>query len=277
MIALQSATPARYRLPQADPWRAPATELPSHLKVQLGYSHPLGRGPATQPVTLRNGRLYQGFGLDSCGFEFIVHAPTLQDGADYRHEGLVTSVVYPEVETALSAATDAQRVLVYEHRLHTSEHALLGPAWGDGSAALRSEPAAINQLVRRLLPPGEAAWRLTRRHALVQFWRPLGAPVLHWPLAVCEASSIELSDRVRDPVGPGAWTSSHCCLAPNPRHRWYWLPQQSEHEATLVKLYDSAPAGAEQVGAQAVFRHPAAQGAVALTEHSIELRALLFW
>ena len=50
--------------------------------------------------------------------------------------------------------------------------------------------------VRDHLPADEAQQRLDKRHAIINFWRPIGYPVQNWPLAMCDAQSIEPGDLV---------------------------------------------------------------------------------
>jgi hypothetical protein len=92
-------------------------------------------------------------------------------------------------------------------------------------------------IVRRVakhLPPDEAGWRLERRFAIVNLWRPIDAPVLQTPLAICDARTIEPSDLLPSDLVYPDWTGETYAVAYNPRHRWYWFPRQSATTRRLM-------------------------------------------
>jgi hypothetical protein len=129
--------------------------------------------------------------------------------------------------------------------------------------------------VRKHLAPDEAAWRLQRRFAIVNFWRPI-EPVAQAPLAVCDARSIAPDDLIASDLVYPDWTGETYAFAYNPQHRWYWHPRQTPREATLLKIYDSATDGTARLSAHTAFDDPSS-AADAPPRRSIEVRALLFW
>jgi hypothetical protein len=50
--------------------------------------------------------------------------------------------------------------------------------------------------VRDHLPADEAEQRLTERHAIINVWRGVECPVLTWPLAMCDARTIDPGDLI---------------------------------------------------------------------------------
>lgn len=229
-------------------------------------------------VRIHNARLFDGLGLDTSGFEFIRHTSALRDWAEYRDDARVKAVYYPEVERALRAHTGAEKVVVFDHTLRDS-------GAPPGRAELR-EPvrrvhddqtfASAPNRVRKHLAPAEAEWRLQQRHAIVNFWRPVGGPVLQQPLALCDARSINPADLMPSDLVYRDWTGETYAFAYNPQHRWYWLPQQASDEVTLLKIYDSRNDGVARLTAHTAFDDPTSPPD-APPRRSIEVRTLLFW
>jgi hypothetical protein len=229
-------------------------------------------------VTIHDARGVAGLALDSSGFELIGHRSTLTDWAAFRDEEQVRRIDYPEVEAALKRHTGADKVLIFDHTLRDSTAE-------PGRAALREPVLRVHddqtfqsapQRVRKHLSAEEAARRLQRRFAIVNFWRPVGGPVLRTPLAMCDARSIALDDLIPSDLKYPDWTGETYAVAYNPQHRWYWHSRQLPQEATLLKVYDSATDGRARLTAHTAFEDPRAL-ADAPPRRSIELRTLLFW
>jgi hypothetical protein len=232
----------------------------------------------TRLVTIHDARAAHGLSLDVSGFELVTHRSTLQAFADFQDSGAVKTIDYPEVEAALKSATGADKAVIFDHTLRDSTLEI-------GQAALR-EPvrrvhddqtiASAPNRVTKHLPADEAAWRLQRRFAIVNFWRPIDGPVLKMPLAVCDARTIEFNDLLPSDLVYREWVGETYSVAFNPRHRWYWYPRQATTEATLLKIYDSAADGRARLTAHTAFDDPHSPPD-APPRRSIEIRALLFW
>jgi len=229
-------------------------------------------------VSLQNARLYDGFGLDTSGFEQIRHHSSFVDWSEFRNPKLVEAVYYPEVVAALLAHTGARKVIVFDHTLRDSDAA-------SGSASLREpvrrvhDDQTFESAPRRLakhLPPEEAAAQLHRRFAIVNFWRPIGGPVQQAPLAMCDARSIETGDLIPSDLVYREWTGETYSFAYNPRHRWYWYPNQTPDEVTLLKIYDSKSDGVARLTAHTSFSDPTSPASPA-PRRSIEVRTLVLW
>jgi hypothetical protein len=271
-------------------------DQPTEVRTVLNYTRDTGVRPVNytfdppagvprssgeidaRTVTIRNARSLRGLALDFSGFETIWHRSTLTEWASFQNNELVRTVDYPEIEATLKAHTGADKVVIFDHTLRDSTIEL-------GGAALREPVRRVHddqtfesapRRVARHLAPEEAAWRLERRFAIVNVWRPVGGPVLSTPLAMCDARSIELSDLISSDLVYRDWVGETYAIAFNPRHRWYWYPQQTPTEATLLKVYDSAQDGRARMSAHTAFDDPTtAPGAP--PRRSIEIRAILFW
>jgi hypothetical protein len=229
-------------------------------------------------VTIHDARAERGLSLDVSGFQLVTHRGSLQEFSAFQDSDAVKSVDYPEVEAALKSSTGADKVVIFDHTLRDSTVEI-------GQAALREPvrrvhddqtPASAPNRVTKHLSPEEAAWRLQRRFAIVNFWRPIGTPVLKTPLAVCDARTIDPADLLPSDLVYRDWVGETYSVAFNSRHRWYWYPQQATTEATLLKIYDSATDGRARLTAHTAFDNPYSP-ADAPPRRSIEIRALLFW
>lgn len=228
-------------------------------------------------VTIRDARQERGLELDVSGFEVITHRSSLQ-GDDFRDSQAVETIDYPEVAAALKAHTGATKVVLFDHTLRDSTIEIGTPALREPVRRVHDDqtPASAPNRVRKHLSPDEAAWRLLRRYAIVNFWRPIGGPVLKTPLAVCDARTIEPQDLLPSDLVYRDWVGETYSVAFNPRHRWYWYPRQTTSEATLLKIFDSVDDGRARLTAHTAFDDPASDPA-APPRRSIEIRALLFW
>jgi hypothetical protein len=271
-------------------------EQSTEVRAVLNYTHDSGVRPVNytfdppagvprnsgevdaRTVTIHNARRFSDLTLDVSGFGMIHHRSTLTDWASFKDGELVKAIDYPEVEAALKAHTGADKVVIFDHTLRDSTAE-------PGRAALREPVRRVHddqtfesapRRVARHLAADEATWRLERRFAIVNFWRPVGGPVLRTPLAVCDARSIVLPDLIPSDLVYPDWIGETYAIAFNPRHRWYWYPQQTPTEATLLKIYDSAKDGRARMTAHTAFDDPTST-LNAPPRRSIEIRSILFW
>jgi len=229
-------------------------------------------------VTINDARHVNGLKLDVSGFELLDHRSSLTDWNSFRDAERVKAVDYPEVTAALLKHTGADKVVLFDHTLRDST---VAPGHGELREAVRRvhDDQTLDSAPRRVvkhLPPDEAQWRLQRRFAIINFWRPIGGPVLQTPLAVCDARTIEPADLMASDLVYPDWTGETYSVAFNPRHRWYWYPRQTPQEATLLKVYDSATDGRARLTAHTAFEDPSS-APNAPPRRSIEIRAMVFW
>jgi hypothetical protein len=251
----------------------------------VGYTYEPPRGVPrysgevdARTVSLQNARLFDGLGLDTSGFEQISHRSSFIEWSEFQNDRLVEAIYYPEVIHALRAHTGAHKVIVFDHTLRDSSAT-------PGASSLREpvrrvhDDQTFESAPRRLarhLPPEEAAAQLHRRYAIVNFWRPIGGPVQQAPLALCDARSIELGDLIPSDLVYRDWTGETYSFAFNPRHRWYWYPNQTADEVTLLKIYDSRSDGVARLTAHTSFDDPTSPSSPA-PRRSIEVRTLVLW
>jgi hypothetical protein len=229
-------------------------------------------------VTIRDARGTAGLALDVSGFELIPHLSSLSRWTDFKDTERVKQVDYPEVIEALKRRTGAEKAVIFDHTLRDSSAQPGNPEMREAVRRVHDDQT-LESAPRRVamhLSAEEADWRLQHRFAIVNFWRPIGGPVLQTPLAVCDARSIAPEDLIPSDLKYRDWTGETYAVAFNPRHRWYWYPRQAPYEATLLKIYDSATDGRARLTAHTAFDDPTS-APDAPPRRSIELRALLFW
>jgi hypothetical protein len=215
--------------------------------------------------------------LDREGFAFVRHGSAVRD---FHNEDELESVYYPEAERLLAEVTGAERVVVFDH---TIRKRLQGVPDRTAGAPRQPVPRVHNdytelsgpQRVRDLMG-GEADALLRGRFAIINVWRPIRAPLLDAPLAVCDARSVAPGDFVAsDLIYPNRRGETYT-VAFNPAHRWFYAPAMSNDEVLLLKCYDSAAGGIARFAPHTAFDDPTTPPDAPPRE-SIELRTLCFF
>ena len=279
---------------QPQHWQPDSVERPRALQAQLNYLAYTGERPVTfarslasggrvdgppaesHRVRIENARLLASPPtLDRNGFQLLSHASRL---ADFSQEEAIRSVYYPEAIDAIVRATGAAKVVIFDHTLRYAKP-------NHGEAGIREPGNRVHndqtfvsgpRRVRDHLPADEAQARLEKRHAIINFWRPIGHAVQNWPLAMCDAQSISPGDLIpTDLVYPDKVGETYSFVF-NPAHRWYYFPDQAPEEVLLLKIFDSRTDGTARLTAHTAFDDPTSPPD-ALPRRSIELRTLVFW
>jgi hypothetical protein len=112
----------------------------------------------------------------------------------------------------------------------------------------------------------------------MNFWRPI-TPVFSSPLALCDASTVEVGDmhdsEVRGgPMDPNRPPLFGYNLSYNPAHRWYYVPRMLPLELFAFKLYDSDASRPQWTGHTAIVDPDTPANAPA--RQSIEIRTISF-
>jgi hypothetical protein len=229
-------------------------------------------------VTVHDARRAYGLGFDRSGFELLRHHGTLGNWQAFSDATLVREVDYPEVGRAIQVRLRASKVLVIDHRLRAA-----GPTWE--AAPRRFEPVRrvqpvptfrfAAQQVLRHLDGAEAAKRLQQRFALVHVWRPIAGRAKRVPLALCDARTIKGEELLAGGSAHLGRPDQSLAIGFSFRHRWYWFPDHSPQEATLVKVFDSSIYGQAVASTYTAFDYVGSQEDAA--KGSIESRTLVFW
>lgn len=232
-----------------------------------------------QMLTLHNARLHPGeFNLDREGFRLVHQHSTV---SDFYDDEQIARIYEDEVKALVREETGAQRIEIFDHTRRS--------ACGEvRKSRLIREPSATvhNDYTERSGPnrlrahfahaPEQAEALLTRRFAIINVWRSIAGTVRSAPLALCDASSVQASERIaverraKDRVG-----ELQLALY-SPRHRWYWYPAMTMNEAVLIKTYDSATDGRTRFTIHSAFTDPTAAPDSPPRE-SIETRCFVFF
>lgn len=215
------------------------------------------------------------FSLDVEGFAFVDHPTKVRDFYD---DSEVASVYNGEVEALIAEHMGASKVFVFDHTRRSTSQALRekhnarDPA---GAAHTDYTDWSAQQRIKDLLPD-EAAARLAKRFAIVNVWRSVTGIIEQWPLALCDARSVDDSHlhtverRAYNRVGQTRHASYDASNV------WYYFPRMNRDEAVLIKNYDTADDGRARYALHTAFEDPTSPPDAAPRE-SLETRALVFF
>jgi hypothetical protein len=212
--------------------------------------------------------------LDRQGFAVTHHNTAVANFFDAEE---VRRVYYPEVERLVREFTGAVKVHVFDHNVRSRpmakrrENGAQEPIKvAHNDYTLKSGP----QRVRDLLPD-QADTLLQHRFAVINVWRPIRGPVQESPLAVCDAQTMVQDDFVKHVLKYRDRDGEVYSVAFNPKHRWYYIPNQQREEVLLLKCYDSDGRRA-RFTAHSAFEDPTSPSDAAPRE-SVEVRTLVFF
>ena len=215
--------------------------------------------------------------LDAEGLLLLRSPSALRDFDDAVE---VERIYYPEIERLVAETAGAERVVVFDHtirrRLGREKDRAGGPSREPvprvhNDYTEQSGPQRVRDLMG-----DEAEALLRRRFAVINVWRPIVAPMLDAPLAICDASSVAAEDFVTMDLLYRDRTGEIYVVRPNDRHRWLYAPAMAEDEVLLFKCYDSRKSGTARFAPHSAFEDPTAPED-RLPRASIEARALAFF
>ncbi len=215
------------------------------------------------------------FSLDEQGFQLIRHRTAVRDFWD---EAQTLALGHPEAAEIVMAATGASRVVVFDHTLRRR---LTGAE--DRTVGLPRQPATrvhVDQTVRsgpqrvRDLLGEQAEDLLSKRAAIINVWRPIGAPARDWPLALGDAASFDPVELLPSELRFQHRTGETYGVAYNPAQRWYYVPDLQLDEAILIKCWDSA--NVARFAPHTAFEDPTTPPGTRPRE-SIEFRTIAFF
>jgi len=216
--------------------------------------------------------------LDREGFCRCDHVSAVEDFYD---DAAVETRYHAELEALMLAVTGARRVVVFDDTRRSSSSAKQRQRGSRDPAAIVHNDYTAASGPKRLRDcfaddPDEAERLLHGRFAIVNAWRPIGAPVLDHPLVVCDARTMDEDDLVpverrgKDRIGE-LQVALH-----DPGQRWYYYPRMTRDEVLLFKTYDSADDGRTRFTPHSSCKDPRAP-LNAPPRESLETRCLVFY
>lgn len=215
---------------------------------------------------------------------FAIHRlPTTLQRDDFFDDKKVQDVYCRELEEYFLGVLGAKHVRAMDYQLRRKSPGF--PYFG-GKLPDRPQPSlmthadvtpeAAKTITHDLF--GDLADTILQSHyQIITVWRPLRVPVQDWPLAICDARTVDQADLVPTDVIYPTFVTENYMVHFNEKNRWYWLPDQKADEVLVFKAVDSdepsscpCPHGA--------FPLPEQEGsATAPTRESIDIRLLVLY
>jgi len=234
------------------------------------------------------------FTLDTTGFEFHIE-PTQMSAEDFDDERIIREKYYPEQIELIKARTGASKVLIFDHTIRRNR-----PDWSDDTPTTRTPvtyvhvdqtPQSLIARLHRHLPSSLVPSTLTRRHQIINLWRPIRSTVLQRPLALCDVRTVKFgSSPDFTKSGKGGDFEPTTLVYPekekqgetwsvkySPDHRWFYWRAMTPDQFILIKCMDSINDGSVALCAPHTSFEDPTTPPDAPTRESIELRALVFY
>jgi cephamycin C biosynthesis protein len=236
--------------------------------------------------------------IDTTGFQAITSPSSVSsDFMLTSSDDEIRKVYYPEVEALLLKQTGASRVVFFDHTIRRPlpDHIPETPATRRPvlRAHVDQTPASAHRRVERHVQPPHPY----KRFQLINVWRPILNKVYDYPLAVCDARSLDVvNDLVPTTLiyaapNPNGETYS---VTYNDKHKWWFWSEMTPNDVMLLKCYDSASRALTHVKTStADVQESELRDVAGMTphtafldkegakkdvgRHSIEVRALVFY
>ena len=250
---------------------------------------------------------FHAFGTDVSGFAVYDSPAKTKTFAD---DAAVRSGYYPEVEALVrDKLPGVKKVVIFDHTVR--RHDRTSPRQPVQQLHVDQTPRAAEARVRRHVPDVAEAEELLRgRYQIVNVWRPVSHAAVDLPLAVVDWRTTEPADLVRVdllypqrsdgddddrgkevlPDGDSLMSTAGYevkgetfSVAPNERHKFFYVKDMTPDEAMFIKCFDSysqgRPNGRKGVAdytPHTAFVDPNTP-ADAKGRESIEVRCLVFY
>ncbi|KAF2099467.1 methyltransferase [Rhizodiscina lignyota] len=236
-------------------------------------------------VKIRNMRCHN-LSYEKCGFQFCNMSSAMKY-EDYGDPGLVKAIHFPEVEACLKKvlrASFVQIINVQQRKRHNSFPIATGEAYEYVQPTIRAHLDYSLESAQDIIR-GELGSRaeiiMGRRWQYVNVWHPIRGPLYDWPLAVCDASSVDFDTdtMAADVVEETGDSLEILQVFFNRSQEWYYLPGQLPSEMLIFKNVDSrssqgATPGTPHAAFDLMTKPPSCND---FHRESIEMRAVVAW
>ncbi|MFV2032238.1 MAG: CmcJ/NvfI family oxidoreductase [Gammaproteobacteria bacterium] len=177
-------------------------------------------------------------GQHPSGFDLVWHESKVNDFLDAAQIG---NLYEPEIDRLLKALTGASRVYIFDHTARASNPELREQKQvREPATMVHNDYTAKSGFVCLKEQLGDEAESLAKgRFQIINVWRPLVDPVVNWPLALCDARSVDITDQVDTERRSATHTGEILLSTHNPQHRWFYYPQMRSDEVLVFKTFDS--------------------------------------
>ncbi|KIM94336.1 hypothetical protein OIDMADRAFT_60671 [Oidiodendron maius Zn] len=220
---------------------------------------------------------------EKCCFK-VINLQSSLSYEDYDDLTMVEKVHQKEVTECVKDELKATSVEVLDYVIRRRD-----PSWpiATGETYSFQQPASAAHIdhtydegcrIIRDVYGTEADAVIRGRWQIVNVWHPLRGPLIDWPLALCDASSVDfVHDTMAGDVVDRDAVFENTQVYYNSDQRWYYLPNQLPLELLIFKNADSETMhGAAPGVPHASFDNPR-KGEHDLMRESIELRLLVRW
>jgi len=189
----------------------------------------------------------------------------------FTDDEIVRNEYYAEVDAMLKKRlSGVKKVVMFDHTIR--RRVKDAPRQPVQQVHVDQTPGAAEVRVRRHLPPDEAEELLKGRYQIINVWRPIENPASDFPLAVIDWRSTEPQDFIpTDLLYPKRADSVHddddrgkeklpdpnsidstegyevrgetLGVAPNEKHKFYYVKDMTPEEVMLLKCFDSRGQG----------------------------------
>jgi len=215
------------------------------------------------------------FGMHSSGFDLLEFPTRVENFLDQTQ---IESIYEDEIESFLKVVTGCYRVHIFDHTVRASDPGLREiKNTREPAFLVHNDYTSKSGFVCLRENLGDDAEALAQgRFQIVNLWRPLVDPVEDYPLALCDARSLEAQDLVDSERRAPNHVGEIQLAVHAPRQHWYYYPEMRPPEVLLFKTFDSIDGGNRPCSIHSAIRLPDVP-ADAMPRESVETRAFVFY
>jgi hypothetical protein len=215
------------------------------------------------------------FGMHASGFK-LLEFPT--EVRNFLDQDEIKSKYEAEVEVFLKALTGCYRVHSFDHTVRASDAELREQKQLREPAQLVHNDYTSNSgLVCLHENLGAEADKLAQgRYQIINVWRPLVDPVEDYPLALCDARSLDPLDLIDSERRAPNHTGEIQLAVHADEQRWYYYSEMRPPEVLVFKTFDSIDSGLRPCSIHSAIHLPQAP-LDAKPRESVETRAFVFY
>ncbi|OCK76176.1 hypothetical protein K432DRAFT_419377 [Lepidopterella palustris CBS 459.81] len=183
--------------------------------------------------------------LERNGFE-VHRIESKMEYEDFADPQMIMDVYNEEVRTCVKRVLNAKEVHCLDSELrkrHESFPISTGQSYSFGQPNMLTHIdvtlESTQEIIREIY--GSAAEEILKGRILcVTVWKPLKGPVRDWPLALCDATTLDVTnDVVPSDVIYRKFVAENCLIHYNKAQKWYYLGDQDPSEVLIFKAVDS--------------------------------------
>jgi len=215
------------------------------------------------------------FGQHPSGFNLLQFPTRVQNFLD---RGEIEALYEAEVEAFLKAVTGCYRVHIFDHTVRASDPDLREHNQVREPAALvhNDYTAHSGQVCLQENLGADANELAAGRFQIINVWRPLVDPVEDYPLALCDARSLDPEDLIDSERHAPNHIGEIQLAVHAAEQRWFYYSQMRPPEVLLFKTYDSIDGCRQPCSIHSAIRLPQVP-ADSRPRESVETRAFVFY